>query len=321
MLTIKGFGLFLAAILISFFTFWTFQGTSAQNPGTDPQDTLLSKVTALQAPSEEVAYQRFIAFGDSGSGNSNQFKVAEQMVNTHDKTGFTQALMLGDNIYEVGDVKDLGEARFTKPYKPLLDRGVRFITALGNHDVLFGHGDDQVEFFNMPGRYYTVKSGNIKFFVIDSNTMSKSIKEQQWLKNALEESDARWKIVMGHHPLYTSGAHASEGTVNNLRKVLEPILIENRVPLYLAGHDHGYERFAPIQGVQYIVSGGAGAWLRDFKTPHPQSLIREKKYHFLYFEETENSLNFQAIDITGAIIDQGSIPLPAAALEPQRKAA
>jgi hypothetical protein len=77
---------------------------------------------------------------------------------------------------------------------------------------------------------------------------------------------------------------------------LEPLLIEHKVNLYLAGHDHDYERFKPVQGVQYIVSGGGGAYLRNFNKPLPHSLVRLKAHHFLDFELKGSQLKMQVVD-------------------------
>src|SRR5581483_11299272 len=68
--------------------------------------------------------------GDSGSGDTAQREVAQAML-TYFNTArhFPFVLMLGDNLYH-----DDYRGEFLEPYKPLLDRGVEFHAALGNHD-------------------------------------------------------------------------------------------------------------------------------------------------------------------------------------------
>lgn len=244
---------------------------------------------------------RFIAFGDWGAGTPFQKDVAAQMIALYAKSPFDAALLLGDNIYPVGDVKKLGKAYFTDMYAPLIKRGVNFIVALGNHDVHEGHEKDQLAFFRMPGYYYVVKKSQIDFFVLNTNTFAKDQVQQKWLEKSLGQSKAEWKIVMAHHPIYSSGEHGFNGP---LQKALEPILFKNHVDLYLAGHDHDYERFATIKGVQHIVSGGGGAYLRDFEKPMPGSLVRVKANHFLKFELKDDHLKMWAVDKTGKVIDQ-----------------
>jgi hypothetical protein len=243
---------------------------------------------------------RFIAFGDWGAGTAFQKDVAHQIIHQYEKAPFDAALLLGDNIYETGNVKKHGKAYFTDMYQPLIQNNVNFIVALGNHDVVAGHQNDQLAFFGMPGAYYTVHKPQIDFFVINTNDFAKNEVEQRWLNKELGQSQAPWKIVLGHEPIYSSGEH---GFSPKLQKTLEPILVKNHADMYLAGHDHDYERFEPIQGVQHIVSGGGGAYLRNFDKPMPHSIVRLKAHHFLNFELRQETLRMQVIDKTGQIID------------------
>ena len=58
--------------------------------------------------------------------------------------------------------------KFERPYKPLLDAGVNFQAAIGNHDE-----PDSVNYppLNMDGqRYYAFTRGNVRFFVLDTNS-------------------------------------------------------------------------------------------------------------------------------------------------------
>lgn len=248
-----------------------------------------------------TAPYRFVAFGDWGAGTSFQKNVAAQLVKQYQRTPFDAVLMLGDNIYERGDVKQYGKAYFTDTYQPLLAKHVQFIVALGNHDRLGGYQDDQVRFFKMPGYYYRVQKPNLDIFVLDTNLFGTDQVQQKWLDKQLAASKAPWKIVMGHHPIYSSGEH---GLNPSLQKTLEPILIRHKVDLYLAGHDHDYERFQPIQGVHHLVSGGGGAYLRGFETVLPHSEKRVKAHHFLSFSLDATTLTLQAIDSSGNVIDQ-----------------
>ena len=282
-------------------------GCSLAGQHSGPKNTLaLKSLENLRAQSDKpqsatTEPYRFIAFGDWGSGTQFQKDTAQQMALQYTKAPFDAALTLGDNIYEVGNVTKLGKAYFTDMYAPLLQHQVHFIVALGNHDVVMGHGDSQVAFFKMPGYYYVTHKPNLDLFAINSNTFAKDAVQQQWLKKALAASHAPWKIVFGHHPIYSSGEHGSNP---EMRKTLEPILVQNHVDLYLAGHDHDYERFKPIEGVQHIVSGGGGAYLRGFDKILPTSLVRVKANHFLSFELEPGSLRMTVIDKTGQVIDQ-----------------
>ncbi len=241
---------------------------------------------------------RFIAFGDWGARSTGQFALARQMAHHYQEQPFQFALLLGDNIYPIGDIGKHAQDSFYEPYGPLLRNGVKFYASLGNHDVMAGHGDAQVAFFKMPGRYYSFTQENIQFFVLDTNDFDG--KQQNWLKTSLANSRAQWKIVYGHHPVYSSGMH---GNTEHLVKHLAPILNQYGVDFYLAGHEHNYERFLPIHHVHYLVSGGGGAYVRPFKKIKPLSVRRLSEYHFLRFDVDGHLLKMSAINPEGTVID------------------
>src|SRR5712692_9983334 len=95
---------------------------------------------------------RFAVIGDNGTGDRVEYEGARQMVATRVRFPFEMVLMLGDNIYGRQEPRDF-MLKFEEPYRPLLEAGVRFYAALGNHD------DQANRFykpFNMGGeRYYS----------------------------------------------------------------------------------------------------------------------------------------------------------------------
>ena len=116
---------------------------------------------------------KFLVIGDSGTGGSAQQKIAGRIVAARKAFPFEFALMMGDNLYGSENPGDYQE-KFEKPYKPLLDAGVKFYAALGNHD---DPNQRLYKPFNMNGeRYYSFKPsllGDVRFFALDSNYMSK----------------------------------------------------------------------------------------------------------------------------------------------------
>ncbi len=243
---------------------------------------------------------RFVAFGDWGAGTPFQKDVAAQLAKQLEEEPYDAVLMLGDNFYPDGNVRKFGKPYFTDMYPSLIRKGVHFIVAMGNHDELMGHQAEQLSFFKLPGYYYSVKKPGLEILVIDSNTFANDQVQRQWLQKALSASKMPWKIVMGHHPIYSSGEH---GMNAGLKKTLEPVLIQHHVDLYLAGHDHDYERFKPTGGVQHIVSGGGGAYLRDIDNQLPNSLLYLKVHHYLSFELKGELLKLKVIDKTGKQVD------------------
>ena len=61
----------------------------------------------------------------------------------------------------------------------------------------------------------------------------------QWLETELARSTARWKLVLGHHPLWSSAGSKYE-EARTLRRLLMPALCRY-ADAYLAGHEHTLE--------------------------------------------------------------------------------
>jgi hypothetical protein len=246
---------------------------------------------------------RFAVIGDTGTGGSAQLKVAQRLAAAHAAYPFELALMLGDNMYGSEGADDFVD-KFERPYKPLLDAGVKFYAALGNHD------DPNQRFykpFNMNGeRYYSFKAphGSVRYFAIDSNYMDKT--QLAWLEKELSGSDSEWKIAFFHHPLYSSGD--KHGADEVLRDQLEPLFLKYGVDLVLTGHEHFYERLKPQKGIHYIISG-SGAKLRRGNIGASPLTAKgfDQGYTFMLFEIAGDTLHFQTINETGRTVDSGTI--------------
>jgi hypothetical protein len=262
----------------------------------------------LQLP-EARASVRFLAFGDMGTGDREQYALARQMTVYHDEFGFDTVLLLGDNIYPDGNPKDI-PAKFEKPYAELLGRGVKFYASLGNHDVKKGR-QAQINYpnFNMGGRAYysfTKANGLVEFFALDSTNFD--VAQQRWLEGALAGSTATWKLAFFHHPLYSSGRR--HGSSVALRSKLEPLFVRQGVAAVFSGHDHIYERTTPQQGVQYFVAGAASGKLRRGDINQRSQFFaagNDETNSFLALEATRDRLSFRAIDATGKTLDSGVI--------------
>jgi 3',5'-cyclic AMP phosphodiesterase CpdA len=255
----------------------------------------------LQLPNKKDSF-RFAVIGDTGTGERNAYEIARRVAEYRQKFAFDTVLMLGDNMYGGQKPKDY-KKKFEEPYKPLLDSGVKFYAALGNHD---DPNQRSYKLFNMGGeRFYTFKPRDgIRFFAIDSNYMDKA--QLAWLEKELAASGSDWKIAFFHHPMYSSGG--KHGSDLQLRAVLEPLFVKHEVSLVLAGHDHFYERVKPQRGITHFVIGGS-AKLREGNVK--KSDITAKAFDtdnsFGLMEIDGDTLHFQAISRTGKTIDAGTV--------------
>ncbi len=260
--------------------------------------------TVKASTANDAPLFRFAALGDVGTGNIGQLAIADVMNDYYQQYPFKLVLMAGDNIYEDGDIRRVG-ATFSKPYHFLRKQEVPFYAVLGNHDVRTNNGIDQVNFasFNMRGRYYTFTQDIIQFFALDTtNSDGDWAAQLDWLENNLAKSTATWKIVFGHHPLYSSGIH---GSSDELIDELSPLFARYGVQFYLNGHDHNYERTEPIEGTTYLTVG-AGAKTRPVFssdwTAHSAARLS-----FATIDVYPERLEIQGIGKNGKIFDRGEI--------------
>jgi 3',5'-cyclic AMP phosphodiesterase CpdA len=245
---------------------------------------------------------RFAAIGDMGTGNAAQYGVAQRMVGVRQDFPFDFVIMLGDNIYGGSSPKDF-EKKFEVPYKPLLDAGVKFYAALGNHD---NPNERFYKLFNMNGAtYYSFKRGNVRFFALDSDYIDP--KQLAWLETQLQNAGSGdWKICYFHHPLYSSGK--THGPATDLRLLLEPLFVKYGVNAVFSGHDHVYERVQPQKGIYYFIEGASGQ-LRYGNLRRTEITGRgfDTDRTFMLVEIAGDEMYFQTISRAGATVDSGVI--------------
>jgi 3',5'-cyclic AMP phosphodiesterase CpdA len=240
----------------------------------------------------------FALMGDGGSGDMPQQQVAQAML-TYFETArrFPFVLMLGDNLYD-----DDYTNEFLVPYKPLLDHGVKFYATIGNHDR-----DLQIHFkpFNMGDKdRYTFDQGNARFAALNSNHPGDP-EQIKWLDTAFADAGDKWRICFFHHPLYSSGQHASESQ-DVIRPALERALVRNRVNVVFSGHEHLYERTRPQQGIVYFVSGGGGRYLYKVQ-PREFDEVGVSEHHFMVAEVAGDRLFYEAITHQQRVLDCGVV--------------
>ena len=267
----------------------------------------------LALPNEDRSV-KFAVIGDSGRGSKEQHEVAAQMVAFRQRFDYPFVLMAGDNIYEGPATPEDYRLKFEEPYKALLDAGVKFYAALGNHD-----DPRQVNYkpFNMDGhRFYTFRppvdlitrlDTGVRFFVLDSTYLDGE--QMRWLNRELDQSDSEWKIALLHHPLYTPGRYSL--AARGIRFALESAFLSGGVDVVFSGHEHIYGRSELQKGILYFVTGGAGSLRAGDAKRSPQiAKSFDTDYHFMLIEVTDKGLFFQAIDRQGKTVDAGVLVQP-----------
>ncbi|MDC0677694.1 purple acid phosphatase family protein [Sorangium atrum] len=276
---------------------------------------------------------RIIAIGDTGEGNLAQNQVADRMSEKCIEVGGCHAVMMnGDNFYDNG-VADTGDAqwgpKFEQPYDRAGLNGLPFYAVLGNHDhgpssngvrqaqidysqlpVGDGPGMRMTAKWHMPASYYDVRVGDVHLFGIDTVDFT-SDDQARDMSARVAASDATWKIVFGHHPRYTSGAHASDNPSLGMSGMFAmQQAIYCGADMYMAGHDHNLEfidkgRDEGCPSTYFAISG-AGSKTRPVSPSVPtergQLFFTDKTEGFAYLRFEGRSLLFEFIDKQGAVI-------------------
>ena len=241
---------------------------------------------------------RVVTLGDFGAGapengqiaGEPQKQVAAAMLRSHKAKAFDFGITVGDNFYPVG-MQSPSDPRWqtlwSELYNPLK---LKFYVTFGNHD--WGSADSpaaellyakQSPSFVMPAPYYTFTAGPVQFFALDTNDVSEL--QLAWLRDELAKSTARWKVVYGHHPIYSAGQHGDGVTL--IRKLL-PVL-KDRADIFFAGHEHDMQHLQAEGGVQFFINGGGGARIREIK-PNARSLFAKSAYGFSILEADNDKI-------------------------------
>jgi tartrate-resistant acid phosphatase type 5 len=252
-------------------------------------------IFSLKPENQEV---RVVAFGDFGTGSTAQKQNAAAIIEAHKKTPFDFGITLGDNFYTTG-MSSPADPRWNTQWEELYGPlKIKFYAALGNHD--WGQSDSPAAeilysssspSWRMPSPYYTFTAGPVQFFALDTNEISDA--QLMWLDNELKKSNTKWKIVYGHHPIYSDGQHGDD---QGLIKRLLPLL-KNRADIYLVGHDHIFNHIKPEAGVHFFVAGGGGANVYTVK-PTARTLFAQSINGFASLEVDSGSLTvrFAGVD-------------------------
>ena len=233
----------------------------------------------------------------TGLGTSD----ACHMLQTSDllmKMDLAAVLPLGDPQYEDGTLD-----KFQRSFDPTWGRlKAQMRPVVGNHEYRTPGAAGYFDYFNGPGvfdgpagprdkGYYSYDLGAWHVVTLNSqcshaaadnpyaNDCAAGSAQEQWLRADLAAHPARCTLAAWHHPWFCSGI---EG-VNDRLQPLFQALYDNGVDVLLTGHDHGYERFAPMDGVanrdgargvrQFVVgTGGKNEEMRRF--PKPNSEVR-----------------------------------------------
>jgi len=275
----------------------------------------------------------FVAIGDWGrEGAPSQRAVAGAMARAASEIGSRFVVSAGDNFYPAG-VQSVNDPHWKRSFEEVYTAPALhtpWYVALGNHDYR-GVAQAQVDYtrlshrWRMPDRYFKVGgealgTDLLDLFVIDTSPLvdghnygemfeqathghierHRSARQIAWLESELRRSRAPWKIVMGHHPVY-SGGH---GDSPELIAQVTPLLERYGVQAYINGHDHDLQHIRRGR-VDYICAGAGAEAGRVEPIGGTRYCISRPGFATFRLEPQRLRLDFR--DLTGRVLYRADI--------------
>jgi hypothetical protein len=211
--------------------------------------------------------------------------------------------LLGDVVYPDGGLPDY-EKCFDPAWGPLR---ARIHPAQGNHDFeaagLTGYYDYFGAAAGTPAEgWYSYDLGSWHLIVLNSDCPSvggcgDGSPQLTWLKADLQAHPATCTLAYWHHPRYSSGQHGNDPRTEPFWQALAAAGAD----LVLSGHDHDYERLAPVEGIRSFVVGTGGHSLIPFtRSPDQQTELRvDDSYGLLALLLLDGAYRWQFVPIPG----------------------
>ncbi|HEV8435289.1 MAG TPA: metallophosphoesterase [Thermoanaerobaculia bacterium] len=215
-------------------------------------------------------------------------------------------LLLGDNFYPCG-VRSATDPKW-HVVDAITHLDIPIYAVLGNHDYC-GKPDAQVNAnvpnWHMPAREYVLHSPLADFAMLDTTPYAygKSKIAEETLRETFASSTATWRIAVGHHVITSSGYHSiiPRAEARRMRGLL-PVLRNEKVDLYLDGHDH-HEELLNLNRPLILVSGAGSdpvpmITVRD-QTVWPKETHFREPIAFASLEITKDALTIEFINAKG----------------------
>jgi hypothetical protein len=288
----------------------------------DPLPDIGSKPT-IQLKKYPGGFNFFVVSDWGRNGYHHQQKLSNQMGIQADSIAPKFIVSCGNN-FQISGVESVEDPLWISSFENIYSNTslhVDWFPVLGNHDY---KGNTQAEIayskinprWRFPSRFYTfVKQINdsvtARFIFLDTCPLideyykktgypdiaqQDSTRQIVWLKAVLANSKEQWKIVFGHHPIFS--ASPKHGNTTDLIKRIKPILEKYKVQLYICGHDHDIQHLKEKNGkIDYMVTG-AGSETRPCAT-NELSLFSKSVTAFSAVTFHGDSIRYCFIDVKG----------------------
>lgn len=265
----------------------------------------------------------FIVISDHGrNGYYNQQEVADMMVDVAVKCNVRFIVTAGDN-FQIRGPQSTQDYLWISSFESIYTHPstlVNWYPALGNHDHA-GNVQAQIDYsdisrrWSMPANYYTVVEDrndvSIRVVILDTQPILSAYensdfgsvfswdnaeKQLAWADSVLSAAKEDWKIIIGHHPVYS--AHPTRGNSKALVEHLNPIMKKHDVDFYIGGHDHIFQHMKDGKSdIDYFVNT-AGSEVRP-SSSNEMTVFAASSPGFSVCSATDTSLSIYFIGIDG----------------------
>ena len=267
----------------------------------------------------------FLAFGNTGGENGGaKILLSEQMAKQQADFVIHTGNLTASGLNADADVEFFGPYRDTLLLTPLF-------VAIGANE--YGPQRDSrdsksfvrtnysryhnMSWSNATPKYYSFDTANARFIFLDANgaygavwapDLDEKSAQYKWLQSALAGAAEKWKIVVLHAPLYSTGEN---GPAYETAARLVPLFEKYGVNLVLQGGEADYERTFPLlkdmtnpRGVTYVTLGGGGATPKRRSGSHPSTARFVSAYHYADFHISDRKITMKVFNEQGKQIDK-----------------
>jgi Calcineurin-like phosphoesterase len=301
-------------------------GCSSVDPASSPPSAEPRTSTPPSAPTQAPAKPvSLVAVGDIAcdptspvfSGQPEfceQARVAARVGKLVDQ-GADWFVPLGDIQYESGSLQ-----AFREVYDTEFGQFKKFTQPIpGNHEYNTEGASGYFDYFGaragspeQPWRTFEPVEG-WQVLLLDSNCeynggCGPDSRQGKWIQRTLKASTADCVVAAWHHPLQTSGEYAGNADSAGRAQQLWSLVDAGGADLVLNGHDHIYERFQKLDGVQQFTVGTGGKNPYEITTKAPGSVtaIDDTYGVLLLTMRPDGHYNFAFVAADGSVLDKGS---------------
>jgi hypothetical protein len=166
----------------------------------------------------------------------------------------------------------------------------------------------------VPESSYWLERAGVQMIVHDTNQSVATLRSLSMPWHAeVALRPATFRLVFQHHPMYSSGPGSDLHLARAMRTLVAPVYAATGVDVVFNGHDHFYERTAPIRGIVYVTTGAGGAELyeRQQSNDFTVSLVNDR-HSYTYVEVRGRTLLLRQTDTEGRAVDALEITKPVA---------